>query len=119
MQDTQAVEATQRGRRDTDQSPLETIEHRGLRAATKMLLDAKGKPLEPIEAAQAQRVHEALKAPAISEEDRIAADLHYNAYKNSGQLLRDQIYRAHFAEIDAGMHKIHDPFEGVYREVSR
>lgn len=41
----------------------------------------------------------------IAEEQRIAADLAYDRMKNSGELLRREIDRAHMAEIQVGAHE--------------
>jgi hypothetical protein len=39
------------------------------------------------------------------EAERVAADLARNAAKNSGALLRDEVDRAHRAEVAAGVHQ--------------
>lgn len=42
--------------------------------------------------------------PYASEPARVAADLARNAAKNSGALLREEVDRAHRAEVAAGVH---------------
>lgn len=39
-------------------------------------------------------------APEVTEEQRVAADLYYNALKNSNELQAREVHRAHMAELN-------------------
>lgn len=60
-----------------------------------------------------------LEAPCpvatMEEQRRIAMDNAWQQYNKSGQRDRDEIDRAHRKELDAGLHNLHEPFEGLIR----
>lgn len=51
----------------------------------------------------------------MEEQRRIAADVAFAKCKARGGALRLQIDQAHVREIDAGLHNLHEPFEGLIR----
>ena len=44
-----------------------------------------------------------------------AMDDAWARYTASGQRERDEIHRAHLQELNAGLHNLHEPFEGLVR----
>lgn len=60
-----------------------------------------------------------LEAPCpvatMEEQRRIAMDNAWLRYDKSGQRERDEIDRAHRAELDAGLHNLHEPLDGLIR----
>ena len=60
-----------------------------------------------------------LEAPCsvatMEEQRRIAMDNAWLNFNKSGQRERDEVDRAHCKELDAGLHNLHEPFEGLIR----
>lgn len=55
------------------------------------------------------------KVVSMDEQLRIAMDNAWLHYNKSGQRERDEIHRALLQELNAGLHNLHEPFEGLVR----